>query len=89
MTQALQQAIRDFAAKHPEYSTPEGSLNRCREASGKFCSLLRQRGFRAFVDEIKVVNGVAHKAVEVDGLLVDWTARQFHPEAAWPEITPA
>lgn len=88
MTPELDQAIRDFAARHPEYGTPEGAHDRCREASGRFCGMLRERGIHAGVDEIAVVDGMAHKAVEVGPWLVDWTARQFNQEAEWPLLLP-
>ena len=32
--------------------------------------------------------GVEHWTVAVDGESVDWSARQFDPAAAWPEIQP-
>jgi hypothetical protein len=31
---------------------------------------------------------VNHRVNEVDGLVVDWTARQFDPTASWPLVEP-
>jgi hypothetical protein len=91
MNRIVQSAIAKFAAEHSEYSTKDGAYDNCCKASGEFCSLLRKMGVKnAFVDELSVVNGVSHKAVFVGSLRkaiwIDWTARQFNPNAAFPEI---
>ena len=86
MDPKLKAAIQEFAATHPEYSTKDGSNDKCREASGRFCEYLRTVGITAMVDELAVVNGVAHKAVRVGPLWIDWTSRQFNANAPWPEI---
>lgn len=84
----IQAAITKFAASHPKYGTKKGAYDNCRRASGEFCDLLHEMGLReSFVDEFSVVNGVAHKAVRIGDLWIDWTARQFDPKAAFPVIT--
>jgi hypothetical protein len=86
MNKIIRRAIKDFALQHARYST-SGADDKCREASGLFCELLHKRGIKeAMVDEMAVVNGVAHKAVRIGNLWIDWTARQFDPKAAWPKI---
>lgn len=83
----IKRAIKDFAKRHPEYGTETGANDKCREASGLFCELLHKRGIKeAVVDELAVVKGVAHKAVRIGDLWIDWTARQFDPQAPWPRI---
>ena len=87
MTKRIQSAIIKFAAEHPEYGTKKGAYDNCRKASGEFCTLLHKRGMKeALVDEFSVVNGVAHKAVRIGDLWIDWTARQFNPKAEFPVI---
>jgi len=85
----LAEAIVVFRADHPKYGTPNGAHDNCCKASGQFVDLLLARGIRgAYVDEIDVVNGVAHKAVVIDGVWVDWTARQFDRSADFPKVIP-
>lgn len=87
ISKPLQTAIARFAAEHQEYSTPEGAKDKCREASSLFCALLiEEYGIRAYVDEIDVIDWVAHKAAYVGGVWVDWTKRQFNPAAQFPHI---
>lgn len=83
----LRAVIKEFAAANPEYGTKGGAHDRCREASGKFCDALEAAGFKgAVVDELDVVDGVAHKAVRIGDLWIDWTARQHDPKASFPRI---
>lgn len=87
MKRQLRAAIARFSKEHQRYSTPEGALDKCREASGLFCILLNDEyGIRAVVDEMAIINGVAHKAVHIDDMWIDWTARQFNPDATFPHI---
>jgi hypothetical protein len=85
----LASAIEAFKVAHPAYGTAKGARDNCVKASGQFIDLLLARGIRsAYVDELDVVDGVAHKAVVVHGMWVDWTARQFDRRADWPKIIP-
>jgi hypothetical protein len=63
-------AVEAFAIHYPQYATPEGAVERCRETSGKFCNVaLEFRAEDVIVDEVAVVDGMAHKATLVDGIL--------------------
>lgn len=84
----LRSAIQTFAANHPELSVKETAYDRCREASIAFCDLLRQMGYsgRLAIEELAVVGGVSHRAAWCLGYWIDWTARQYDPNAPWPAI---
>lgn len=83
----LAAAVEAFATRFPQYATQEGAIERCREASGKFCNVALEFGAKDVgVDEVAVVDGMAHKAAIVDGIFFDWTGRQFVPDAQWPMI---
>lgn len=88
LSPALQDAIREFAAARPELATREGAHDRCRDASSAFVDHLALKGIPAGVEEIGVYDGVSHRAVEVEGVLVDWTARQYDEVAPWPLVMP-
>lgn len=82
--------INEFRLKYPEFGTPEGASSMCRYASALFVTCLRQHGVWAWVDEIDVVNDISHRAaclqVHRRTMWVDWTARQFNPDADFPVI---
>lgn len=86
--------LAEFAAQHPQYGTPAGAHNRCVEASSAFCDFVLDAGLPAYAagrrvvytDEVAVIDGVSHKAAFVHGRVIDWTARQFHPELPWPLV---
>ena len=87
MNPTIKAAIAKFAAEHPELRTKDGAAHKCRTISGEFCVALHRAGIKeAVVDEMDVVDGVAHKAVRVGDLWIDWTARQYNPNAAFPLI---
>jgi hypothetical protein len=84
----LRTAIQTFADNHPEYATQSTAYDHCREASIKFCDLLRAMGYRGElgVEELAVVGGVSHRAAFCFGYWIDWTARQYDSNAPWPAI---
>lgn len=82
----LPQLVEKFSRMYPELCTPEGAREKCRWASARFCDLALEHGIRAEVDEVIVINGVAHKAVILDTQVIDWTARQYIPHSPWPLI---
>lgn len=82
-------AVAAFRSLHPEYAEPIHAAERCRKASGEFCSLLIALGAprtSVCVDEIAIVDGVCHYGALFRGVAVDFTARQFSPDAPWPVI---
>jgi hypothetical protein len=83
----LAAAVEAFAARYPQHATQVGAIERCREASGKFCNVALEFGAKSvIVDEVAVVDGMAHKAALVEDIFFDWTGRQFVPDAPWPMI---
>lgn len=90
-------AIERMRKMHPEYRTIDGATGKCREASGQFIDVLLEEGYPvvghggtledgAMVDEMAVVNGVAHKAVRIGPVWIDWTARQFDHTERFPKV---
>ena len=84
----LQNAMREFAAAHPDLATQMGAHDRCRTASSAFIDALGARGIQAEMEEIGVYDGVSHRAVAVGNVLIDWTARQYDEAAPWPLVMP-
>lgn len=89
-------ACADFLLAHQEWATPEGARGQCSTASAAFLDLLLERKIitrRGQVtgewdnEEVAVINGVSHRVARVGDLLIDWTARQFNPNALFPMIT--
>lgn len=80
--------VRDQAASmaraNPKWSRPKGAAQQCEQASFRFCMLLEERGIAS---TLVTCEEPAHVAVLVDGLVVDLTARQFDPDAAFPMVT--
>jgi hypothetical protein len=49
----LAAAVEAFAARYPQYATQEGAIERCRDASGKFCNVAMEFGAKSvIVDEV-------------------------------------
>jgi hypothetical protein len=84
--------------------TPRGAYANCLALSGRFaawlrsrgvlCSMVRAAGYRGSLDTAAGrwphadPRSFEHWITVVDGFAIDWTARQFDPEAAWPSVTP-
>ena len=91
----LRAAIADFAAANPHLSTPAGAHHQCGRASADFIDLLLERGVLERrpadswdweVQEIAVIDHVSHRVARVGVTLIDWTARQYEPDAPFPKI---
>lgn len=90
-------ACAEFASQHPQYADAHGAADMCQEASAEFLDLLIESGVLA-PDGIQrsewenaeagIVDGYVHYAARVGPWLIDWTARQFDPEAPWPLVAP-
>ncbi len=76
--------VNAFPAKMVDPQRASGS---CRTVSDAYHGYLRQRGEKA---ERSMVfkDGTEHHIVLHRGHVVDWTARQFDPEAAVPIVLP-
>lgn len=83
--------LKTFAERHSFLATPEGSRNRCIDASIWF---LQDLGIpqdqwhwymRSNVDQ-NPSETEEHHWVQVDGINIDWTARQFDPSASFPKM---
>jgi len=85
----LETLIAEFSEAHPEYATQMGATDKCYQASSEFLDFAVLRGFtNLHMDEAAVINDIVHRVANVNGVLFDWTARQFNPNAAWPLIMP-
>jgi hypothetical protein len=86
----LKTAVQTFAAQHPDLAVKKTARDRCREASIAFCDLLREMGYTGplAIEELAVVGGTSHRAAFVLGYWIDWTARQYDPNAPWPAVAP-
>lgn len=85
-------------------SSPDGAYANCLAASAACAAWLRAHEVRCGLMKVVGSRqafpraagrwpycdpaGFTHWTVVVDGRSVDWTARQFQPTAAWPEILP-
>jgi hypothetical protein len=90
--------LKTFAA----LATPEGSFDRCKNTATWLVAKARTRGLAARVvqladDELERTKmdprwqscaTIYHYVPEIAGLVVDFTARQFDPQAAFPVICP-
>lgn len=86
LSKQLSDAIETFKAQNLQWSTQSGALNQCHSASVRFIAHLGLEGIRA---ELLSINQGEHVVVIVDGVMVDWTARQFDPDDDFPKITEA
>lgn len=102
MTPELQAAIDAFRpiAVAAKYNTQRGAYQQCTEASNDFLLVLEEHGVtNATIEHFEVgipedaadyppghFNMGWHWAVRVGSLVIDWTARQFQPRAAFPLI---
>lgn len=91
----LEEAIQKFAEHNPELSTPAGASLMCTAASAAFIDMLLGLGVLKIegrrtreweVQEIAVINGMSHWVARIGVLCIDWTARQFEPQADWPKM---
>lgn len=84
--------LDSFAKKYSFLSTKSGCLNRCIDASILFLDHIGIRKdvwhlyMRSNCDDVNVNELNEHHWVCVDGLNVDWTARQFDETASFPKI---
>lgn len=91
----LDVACADFLRVHQEWATPEGAKGHCSTATGAFLDLLLERNLITpqgqfageWDNEEVVIEGESHHVARVRDYLIDWTARQYDPEAAFPKIT--
>lgn len=73
-----------MARANLKWSRPAGARRQCEQASYRFSMLLAGRGVASTIVKCEEP---PHVAVLVDGLVVDFTARQFDPDADYPYIT--
>lgn len=91
---SMQDAIDEFAAHHPRYSSPDGARDKCTAAAFEFGGYVTR--FTGL--DWEVIDGMhtdeggvvlwAHSALHVGDDVYDWTARQFYPLADWPAVFP-
>lgn len=91
---ALAAAADEFGRRHPETLDPDAIRDLCREYSIAFARDLEDRGDCGgweVISGLKVAEGwlilAGHWAVQVGGVVVDWTYRQFDPDAPVPRVT--
>lgn len=96
----IRNGVEQFRADHLEYGDPDDAKNECTWSSEKFLELLcleypqymeaerwgtqevtNDRAYKKFC-----TNGIFHDVARVGNILIDWTARQFHPNMAFPRI---
>lgn len=71
------------------FSDPEVCKGSCEGASGVFLSDLRRHGGRGGMIEVYSEGMPSSHVVNVsEGHVIDWTARQFDPNASVPHIEP-
>lgn len=93
--------IEEMKGKYSSWSTPRGARDECTFASALFIKRLHKRfpehmeGVQSGVQEITHHRfyehhcgreGGGHDVARVGQIIVDWTARQFNPQMAWPRI---
>jgi len=89
---------KQFAKDHRRAADPNWVRDRCMDHCDAFVAYLR--AWMADVD-VEIISGVkvervdgmtliqqGHFAVLHDGLVYDWTARQFDPDAPFPMVAP-
>ena len=89
--------VWDWRAENPGLYVPEYVYDRCHIESDRFIDLLRRHHRKIKVERIygfkfgewmgQPVITQAHVAVRYKGIVLDWTARQFDPQAPVPRIT--
>jgi hypothetical protein len=81
--------IQSFAARHPWLGTQAGAKSRCVDASLWF---LQDIGVPAGKRHAFLGNNgnpdefLWHAFVKIGNLCIDWTARQYDPEAPFPKV---
>jgi hypothetical protein len=95
----LREAIETFrqVATEEGYDTPDGAWNCCSFASDEFLHHLAWYGIEGTIEHFEPdipedvedyplveFDGWFHWAVRVGDFVIDWTARQFIPHAAFP-----
>lgn len=98
----IRECIEIFKSKNEELSRPEVARGRCYRASRAFRDLLKSLGIEsklvpleglkdtpinctAYPDDLDW-DTFGHFVVVVDGLWIDWTARQMEAECAFPYV---
>lgn len=77
-------------AEQYDWHTPEGAEGDCNDASLAFCRFAAASNHPVQTQQIfrRVSKDVqSHVIARVYDLCIDWTARQFDPEADFPRIT--
>lgn len=86
--------LATFGTAPRDYGTPDGARLQCGFATSGFLSLLVNAGYidrgfpgiRWWNTEAAVINGMDHRAAQVDEFIIDFTARQFDASAPWPLV---
>jgi hypothetical protein len=73
-----------------EFATPEGATGHCNDAALAFCTLLRASDFdcvqqQLFHPQLTPPPG-CHVVAGICDLYIDWTARQYDANSAFPRI---
>lgn len=101
----LANTVRTFCGSRRKLGTPNGSFNRCAEASRELADHLRAAGLSPRILRLSEGNRYyprahsgwtelgsshwwVHYVVEVDGIAIDCTMRQFDPDADFPDMRP-
>jgi len=71
-----------MARYNPAWSRPPGALGQCESATWRFRMWMEDE--HGVASEVVTRRNPPHVAVYVRGLIVDFTMRQFHPDAAYP-----
>lgn len=94
MTPALAEVVANFGSVHPECVHPHVVHDRCHLYAEKFSDWVSRALPEA---DIEVISGVkmedglitcGHFVTRVDDMTIDWTARQFYPDASVPRLMP-
>jgi hypothetical protein len=101
MTRTLEDLIGVFAEDRRVWQEPEKARNQCTEASNEFIKYLRCHGIEAQLIEIDpgrefpelypeakpmAEGDPVHHVVKVGGYIIDWTIKQYNPQAEYPTI---
>ena len=100
LSKRLLTLIENFKTGNPSLASRSGARGRCSEASVAFCNLTREDGLRCNVWYIVLdkdhdqyfsewypdIEFEGHCVVFVEGVVIDWTARQYNPAAPFPLI---
>lgn len=98
----LREAIKEFhLANRKRWNTKKKARNFCFVASSLFYNFLRGRGFKPEMQDLMLDDEHdrsicprwypetafgEHVVVYVNGVVVDWTARQYCPDAPYPLV---